>query len=286
MRTFCAKAVVVGVVGATVVAGCAAPPGSAVLGEARQQYTQLAEERVFIYDPEIDGHLQRAETAIGQAEYYQNLSFTLDADGVAADVEHYSQIALRELEMARLLTQTQQSELRIAQLEQRRVDVMLAANERRELALARTADERRRRQENERLDQALANAEARGAEVRRDPNQITVTFRELTFDFDKTEVREEFRRPLIDLADALKAFPNSNLIIEGYTDSRGAPAYNQKLSERRAVTVKTFLIDQGIQPQRIVDRGLGETNPVASNESEEGRARNRRVELIVATPPE
>jgi OmpA-OmpF porin, OOP family len=66
----------------------------------------------------------------------------------------------------------------------------------------------------------------------------------------------------------------------GYTDSIGSDAYNEKLSQRRAEAVKQYLVQKGVDPSRIAVRGLGKTNPVATNATAEGRAENRRVEII------
>ena len=79
----------------------------------------------------------------------------------------------------------------------------------------------------------------------------------------------------------LKENPNVNITIVGHTDSRGSDEYNLKLSEGRAVSVMRALIDRGIAPERLKAEGRGETQPVASNETEEGRAENRRIEIEV-----
>ena len=78
------------------------------------------------------------------------------------------------------------------------------------------------------------------------------------------------------LADA----PTAVIIVEGYTDSIGSDAYNLRLSERRAQAVRDYLIELGIKPSRITTKGYGKARPVASNETKEGRAENRRVEIL------
>jgi OOP family OmpA-OmpF porin len=77
----------------------------------------------------------------------------------------------------------------------------------------------------------------------------------------------------------LKANPNLTVEVYGHTDSTASSDYNQKLSEARAKAVRDYFINQGVQPERIQAKGFGETRPIASNETEEGRALNRRVEL-------
>lgn len=104
----------------------------------------------------------------------------------------------------------------------------------------------------------------------------------INFDFDKAVIKPEFDLDLKRAADFIQM--NSQvpyILIEGYTDSVGNDAYNLKLSERRAEAVKQYLVDKyGIDPNRLIARGGGESNPVASNSTEEGRAQNRRVEII------
>lgn len=107
------------------------------------------------------------------------------------------------------------------------------------------------------------------------------------FDFDKSVIRPEGRAELTEFARLVKAgkaqdIQNvSGLVIVGHTDSRGSEAYNQGLSERRANSVRNFLIEQGLDPTIMVARGEGELNPIASNATEEGRQENRRVEISI-----
>src|SRR6056297_138980 len=99
----------------------------------------------------------------------------------------------------------------------------------------------------------------------------------LTFGFDSAELTPEDKALLDELIPVLEALPQVRGVIEGHTDSRGPEAYNQQLSERRANAVKEYLDDAGIIGARFTTVGLGESQPVASNETEEGRAANRRV---------
>ncbi|WP_323751184.1 OmpA family protein [Marinobacter sp.] len=103
------------------------------------------------------------------------------------------------------------------------------------------------------------------------------------FQHDKTEVRRSFYPKIEDLATTLKQYPTSRILLEGHTDSTGPSSYNQKLSKSRADAVMKVLIDHfGINADRIRTTGMGESQPIASNETEEGRAQNRRVEAIVS----
>jgi outer membrane protein OmpA-like peptidoglycan-associated protein len=239
---------------------------------------QLARERyaeVNAMDPakrsyDADRHLQRAAAAIERAGDPW-LASSIDAMG--NDAEHYSRMALHDIEMAELIMRQRDAETTLAQLSQQRDQILVALVDRQQAA---QPDQRE-----ERLQAALAEAQQRGAQVLRTPEKIQVTFRDLTFDFNRAEVRDQFRQPLLDIADALREFPRARIVLEGHTDNRGRPTYNQALSERRADAVKTFLISQGISASRIASRGVGEAQPVATNATAEGRELNRRVELVI-----
>ena len=115
----------------------------------------------------------------------------------------------------------------------------------------------------------------------RGPREVTVVMdsRSLNFDFDKSVVKEEYVPILRNVIDYMVA-NNYDVTIVGHTDSKGSELYNEKLSMRRAVSVKEKLLELGLSPDRIVGlEARGELEPVASNETEEGRAQNRRIEF-------
>lgn len=102
------------------------------------------------------------------------------------------------------------------------------------------------------------------------------------FDLDRAEVKRVSYPKLNNLAENMRKYPSATLVLEGHTDSTGSHAYNQTLSARRADAVKRVLISQfGISPSRITTRAYGETQPIVSNATREGRAKNRRVETIM-----
>jgi OOP family OmpA-OmpF porin len=101
------------------------------------------------------------------------------------------------------------------------------------------------------------------------------------FDFDKAVLKPDGRKALDELAGNLQGMDLEVAIAVGHTDSIGSDAYNQKLSIRRAESVKRYLQSKGIEPNRIYTEGKGEKQPVASNKTREGRAKNRRVEVEV-----
>jgi OOP family OmpA-OmpF porin len=112
------------------------------------------------------------------------------------------------------------------------------------------------------------------------PIKQRIVLRGVNFDFNSADIRPE-ARPVLDQAAAiLKANPGVDVQVEGHTDSVGTPEYNQALSVRRAESVYRYLVNRGVAPERFRVEGFGETHPIASNETEAGRAQNRRVELI------
>ncbi len=103
----------------------------------------------------------------------------------------------------------------------------------------------------------------------------------VTFDVDSSALKPSFRATLDDIAASMNQYPDSLIDVYGHTDSTGSDAYNQSLSERRASTVANYLVSRGVSAARIRSQGFGETMPVASNDTIEGRARNRRVEIKI-----
>jgi len=121
-----------------------------------------------------------------------------------------------------------------------------------------------------------------GAEVERVGEGIQVTFDSgILFDFDSYALRPEARQHLANLASSLTEYPDSEVLIVGHTDGSGADDYNQKLSENRANAAGNVLLRSGVAPSRVKMMGLGETEPIASNETEDGMQQNRRVEVAI-----
>lgn len=110
----------------------------------------------------------------------------------------------------------------------------------------------------------------------------TIVLRGIHFDFDKYNIKPEWEPVLDEAAAKLRQNSAVNMVIEGHTDAVGTTEYNQKLSERRAMAVKNYLAKKGIDPNRMKTVGFSELRPIADNNTEEGRALNRRVELKVS----
>jgi outer membrane protein OmpA-like peptidoglycan-associated protein len=121
-----------------------------------------------------------------------------------------------------------------------------------------------------------------GATVQRVGEGIAVTFESgLLFDFDSDVIRGDARSNLNALANSLDKYPKSDLLIVGHTDAVGSTSYNQDLSERRAISAASYLRSRGVESGRLQTRGVGESEPIAGNDTEAGRHENRRVEVAI-----
>lgn len=129
---------------------------------------------------------------------------------------------------------------------------------------------------------AEMRADLQGARIERIGEGIKITFDSgLLFDWDKSDLRAQAKTNIESLAKILNKYPDTNILVEGDTDSTGSEDYNLKLSERRAQSVANYLMGLGVPSSRISMVGLGEMNPIASNDTEYGRQQNRRVEIAI-----
>lgn len=224
---------------------------------------------------------QQAEQARAQAEAAQAQAerMKLEADKAAQEASRQKQ----EAEQARAAALAQQRAAQAA-AEQAARDKEAA------LAQQRTAEA-----QVEKARQAAEQAEAEKAELRaRLLNQLNsilqtrdsargliVNMSDVLFDTGSYTLKPGAREKLAKISGIVLAHPGLGLEIEGHTDSVGSEEFNQQLSERRADSVRDFLIQQGVPGSSITARGFGKTQPVTSNDTVEGRQRNRRVELVV-----
>jgi outer membrane protein OmpA-like peptidoglycan-associated protein len=141
-----------------------------------------------------------------------------------------------------------------------------------------TALEREKAELAARLQGALSMV----AETQQSARGMIVSLPDILFDTNQATLKNEAKIVIAKLAGILLILPDLNLRVEGHTDSTGSAEYNQGLSERRAFSVRDFLAQQGIGGQRMVAVGYGLTRPVADNSTREGRAKNRRVEIVIA----
>ena len=120
------------------------------------------------------------------------------------------------------------------------------------------------------------------ARVERLGEGIAVTFDSgILFAVDQSALQSAGQQNLRDLSTSLDEYEGTEVLVVGHTDSTGSDAYNQSLSERRADAARTFLIGAGLEAGRVVAVGRGETEPIASNDTDDGRQQNRRVEIAI-----
>lgn len=121
-----------------------------------------------------------------------------------------------------------------------------------------------------------------GVGIERQGDQLVLTMpSNITFAVDRYNVQPRFEPTLNEVAEVLRDYPQTLIDVYGHTDSTGSDAYNQTLSENRARSVASYLEARGVSGARLATRGFGETQPIADNATEEGRAANRRVEIRV-----
>jgi len=191
--------------------------------------------------------------------------------------EEQQKIAALTAEQARAArAEREAAELRQEQEKMAALTAEQARAERAEREVARL------REEHEQSRAELTSTLSRLAKVREEARGTIVTLPgNIFFDFNKADVKPAMQERLTEIAKALAAVPDQNLLIEGHTDSDGPNEYNLTLSEQRAQSVRSILLAGGIAPERIETKGYGHTHPVASNETATGKAQNRRVEIVL-----
>ena len=121
-----------------------------------------------------------------------------------------------------------------------------------------------------------------GVDVVRQGDEIILNMPSaITFAFDRYDIQPQFRTTLDQVAQTLSAYPSTYIDVYGHTDSVGTDAYNMTLSQNRAQSVANYLTTRGVASARIATQGFGESQPIASNDTEQGRAANRRVEIRI-----
>ena len=178
--------------------------------------------------------------------------------------------------------QNAENEMRLAEM----ADEMAALDERlggataeRAALVQRLEAQARVKEQFEQVEKMFLPAEAR---VFREADTIILRLTGLTFDSGKAQIKPEFFDLLGKVEKSIDVFPRSELIIEGHTDSFGGDDFNQELSQERAESVQQYMINaMRIPSYRLIATGYGETRPVASNETESGRKRNRRIDIVI-----
>lgn len=264
------------------VASCATapqnPPGSA---EVRSKLTALQSNSSLA--DQVPVELREAEAAVLAAEAPVGKDVALGA--------HRVYMADRKVEIATARASTRYAEDQRAELSQARDDARLNARTqeadraRRETATAQSA-----------TDAALASAAVAAKEADELQRQIDVlqaeatdrglvlTLGDVLFGTGRSDLTSGGTNTLDKLVVFLNNYPDRNVVIEGHTDDVGSLDMNQTLSQHRADSVKFYLVQQGIRHKRLAASGMGETQPIADNQSPSGRQQNRRVEVIINNP--
>ena len=225
-------------------------------------------------------------------------AWTKDAD--TAQATHLSRLALQRAQIAQNVAQTRQLDTDIKQAgvdaERQRLQgnvsqAQMQAERARAAAAANATAAQQAQAQAQSAEQRAAASAAQVKDLQSKLNDLQaqqtergllVTLGDVLFEFGKSDLTSQAAPRLDKLAKFLAEFPNRKLLIEGYTDSVGTTQFNQTLSERRAAAVQSALVTRGVAADRITARGYGKEYPVADNSSPEGRAMNRRVEIVIA----
>ncbi len=235
--------------------------------------------------------VQQARQRQAQAEQEAAEQQLTEARRIRDEAARLAEAQRLEAEAARLRAEARTQQEQVQRLEEveRRQREAEAQAQRLAQAEAELEAERRARMEAEaraQATEALSQMERAGQlQLREDARGTVLTLSgSVLFASGEAVLLPSARNRLSEIADALRQSPAS-LTIEGHTDALGPELYNEELSLRRAERVRDFLVSQGVSPDRISVRGLGEYRPVASNATPEGRANNRRVEIILQRAP-
>lgn len=229
---------------------CAGPKVPDGAAQVRSKLTELQS------DPQL---ATLAPVAIKEADAAVRLAEEPQADKTLS--KHYVYLADRKVDTARALAQARYLEDQRKGLSEKATAAQLNA----------------RTQETEALRRQIAELNAKQTE-----RGLIVTLGDVLFETGKSDLKSSASTNLAKLAAFLNQQPERALVIEGHTDSVGSDSYNQELSQRRADSVKAFLIGHNVAPNRITAVGKGESSPVASNDTSSGRQLNRRVEIVIA----
>ena len=198
------------------------------------------------------------------------------ADELVAFIEH------QRNEVQRLEQEQQESEIRVADMaeELRALDERLGgATAERAALVQRLEAQARVKEQFERVEKMFTSSEAR---VFREADTIILRLIGLSFDSGASQMKQQNFDLLAKVEKAIDVFPRSEIIIEGHTDAHGGDESNQILSQKRAESVQQYMINaMRIPSYRLIATGYGETRPISSNETESGRARNRRIDIVI-----
>jgi len=248
---------------------------------------ELAKERADAAQREADAKAReadakaKADQAAEQARLEQQRRAQAESERQAAELaKKEAEEAANRAAQERAAAEAAQKALQ-AQTEQARLTAAEAERARLE------AEQQRQQAENEKtaLRERLRKQLALILETQETARGLIVNISDVLFDFNKYTLKPGARETMAKVAGILLAYPGLKIQLEGHTDSIGSDEYNQKLSEQRANSVRDYLTQQGVPAANVTAIGLGKANPVASNDTDAGRQRNRRVEMVVSGAP-
>lgn len=224
--------------------------------QAQAQANQDAQRRAEAEQARAQAEQQAAAL---QAQQQQAQAQAAAAEQQAEDAQRKMQEAQNQLAQAE--QQTQQAQLATQQAEQEKNEAI---------------------QQKEQMRQRLQTQLNQVLQTRDTARGLIVSMPDVLFDFNKFTLKPEAREKLAKISGIVLAYPDLKLNIEGYTDSIGSDQYNLELSDKRANSVKGYLISQGVKPDNVSSTGFGKADPVADNSTAAGRKLNRRVEMVVS----
>jgi outer membrane protein OmpA-like peptidoglycan-associated protein len=216
-----------------------------------------------------------AQQALTEAEAAVQLAEQTGAEPEVA--AHRVYLAQRKVELARALAEARYAEQERAALTAQLDKARLEAREREAAAARMEADTAR-------MQTAAIQAELEAMKARPTDRGLVLTLGDVLFETGKADLKAGAVAELDELAKFLAKYPDRSVVIEGHTDSVGSEDFNVGLSQRRAESVRSYLMRHGVDRSRVTTEGMGESVPVASNDTAGGRQQNRRVEIIVSNP--
>ncbi len=240
--------------------------------EARTLEADLATQRAKEANASAEAAQLQREMALKEAEAARMMRD--EALATAQFAEEQKQMALAARTEAEALKAEAEAAATSAMSEAEKAKLMAAAEAAKaEAAIAEAAAAKAAMQQ---LENELSELKAKQTD-----RGLVITLGDVLFEFNQAELKDGAARNLNPLVKALNADLEQAVIVEGHTDNIGSQAYNLSLSEQRAESVKAYLVSQGIDGSRVETAGLGFEFPVASNQTNEGRQQNRRVEIIL-----
>ncbi|HTW32619.1 MAG TPA: OmpA family protein [Candidatus Sulfotelmatobacter sp.] len=254
--------------------------GRTPIGTAARGATQMAEDaRVLALRREADAREEAARQAAAAAQA------KAEADAQAAQQQAQQAQAQSDEDARRRAAAEEaqaQADLQRAQaLQQQQQAQAQAAAAQAQAAAAQQAEAQAIQQKEQMRARLLAQLN-QVLQTRDTAQGLIVSMPDVLFDFNKYTLKPEARERLAKISGIVLAYPDLKLQVEGFTDSIGSDEYNLELSEKRADSVRAYLISNGVSPDHVTAQGFGKSNPVADNDTAEGRKLNRRVDMIVS----